>query len=147
MRVIQHLLPCGRIIFIHRYVPTDLVNKQAIRNHILNNKKEFSKLVHPDTVGRKKKEWSDAVYGKFVTLLVKKLVDHLMESDRIETSPGVFWCIGVVGGSDKFANWHTDGDMYAIKVQGIKTKYRFKMSRKRGKELQQRILKGQKFHP
>ena len=145
MKTNQYLLPCGRVVFVKVYKPTDML-VPSLQKLLLKHKAELSKFVNPDHVGRKKKEWCELTYGKFVTLLIKKLMLHLLESDRIETEKGRFWCIGHTGEHPKFMNWHTDGKVYGVKVTGMKTRHRIKLSSKIGKELQKRILTGQKFH-
>lgn len=76
---------------------------------------------------------------------MRKLVDNLMESNRIQTQPYRFWVIGSVGDRGHI-NWETNGNTYAVKVEGLKSDYKIVLSGKRRRELRKRILDGQAFH-
>lgn len=112
---------------------------------LLENKKELIKLANPDNYGRKKKLWCGKTYGKFATILTRKMADHLVNSDRIESPSGRFWQITGTQ-SKKFVNWHTDGLSFSIKITGLPGNYGIKMSGKRKKEMKERIESGQAYH-
>lgn len=143
----QHILPCGRVMFFREYTPRDFALYKTVEEAFFSEKKAWNKFSSYAHAGRRKKIWVQNTYNKFVTLLVAKLVSHLMESDRVKTAEGRYWIIRTVSlDSDKHLNWHTDGAVMGVKISGISGDYRILLSRKRGKELKERIEKGQKFH-
>jgi hypothetical protein len=143
----QHILPCGRVIFFKEVNPRDVARYKRVQRMMLDNAKELDKFSSYNTAGRKRSVWYKNTYNKFVTLLTTKLVDHLMEGDRIETKPGRLWAIaGVNADNPKFTNFHTDGMTYATTVIGMNGNYRILLSQKRRKELRNRIDNGQQFH-
>jgi len=138
----QNILPCGRVYFFTEMGPRDLALKKRIKTTLMREKEEFNKFSSYEHAGRKRSVWCKNTYNKFVSLLT----DHLMNSDRLETKPGRYWAIGSRGESPKHMNWHSDGKTFGVAIQGIPGQYRILLSRKRGKELQKRIVGGQKFH-
>lgn len=147
MKERQNVLPCGRVYFFMEENPGDMVLHPTIRLAIMREEEELRKFSNYENAGRKRKVWRKNVYNKFLTLLTKKVVDHLMESDRIKTQEGRMWCFGTVQTEkDKYLNWETDGAVIALMIQGIPGNYRMTLSRKRGMELHRRIKAGQKFH-
>lgn len=140
-------MPCGRVYFFTELNPHDLAMKTRVRETMLREKEELDKFSSYEHSGRKRKVWCKNTYSKFVTLLTEKLVNHLMESDRIKTREGRFWAIVAKDIIDrKYANWETNGMKMAVSIQGIPGDYRITLSSKRGVELRDRIKKGQKFH-
>jgi hypothetical protein len=141
----QFVLPCGRIIFQRIHTAGDIGLAPVISRTLLANKDELRKLANPDNVGRKNKQWCEQVYSKFTSILLRKMMDNLMESNRIQTAPYRFWVIGNVGDRGH-VNWETDGNTYAVTVHGMKTEHRIMLSQRRRSELRKRILQGQAFH-
>lgn len=143
----QHILPCGRVMTFKEYTPRDFALYKAVEEALLQERKAWDKFSSYFHAGRRKNIWVQNTYNKFVTLLVAKLVNHLMESDRVKTAEGRYWIIRTVQlESDKHLNWNTDGAVMGVKISGIPGDYRILLSHKRGKELKERIDKGQKFH-
>lgn len=143
----QHILPCGRVIFFKEVNPRDVARYKRVERMMLANAKELDKFSSYNTAGRKRSVWCKNTYNKFITMLTTKLVDHLMNSDRIETKPGRFWAIAAkTHDFHKFVNFHTDGAMYATAIVGMKGDYRILLSQRRRKELRERIEGGQQFH-
>lgn len=145
MKKRQYILPCGRVVFQKISNAKDIGWRDDVRRTLLAHKDELSKLSNPNNCGRKRKEWCENVYNKFVSILMRKLMDNLMESNRVQTQPFRFWVIGSVGDRGH-VNWETNGNTYAVKVEGLKTDYKIMLSRKRRSELRKRILNGQAFH-
>jgi nitrous oxidase accessory protein NosD len=145
MKKLQHALPCGRVIFYHEANIEDMSDNADLRKILLENRPELEKMVSWHVAGKNRKTWSRRTYSKFVNLLLEKLVDHLMKSDRIETEPGRYWIIGGKQ-SKKFVNWHTEGNSFGIRITGIPETHGIRMNRKRRNELRSRIEQGQSFH-
>jgi hypothetical protein len=145
MKKRQFVLPCGRVVFQRIHTAKDIGLAPLVSRTLLAHKQELSKLSNPDNVGRKNKEWCESVFSKFANILLKKTVDNLMNSNRIQTAPHRFWVIGNVGDRGH-VNWETDGNTYAVTVHGMKTGHRIMLSGKRRRELRKRILEGQSFH-
>lgn len=146
MKKRQHILPCGRVMIFKEFSPRDLARKAKIKNVLLSKAKELDVFSSYNTAGRKRSVWCGNTYNKFVSLLTEKLADHLLNSDRIETSPGRYWMIAGVGESSKHMNWHSDGVMYGIRITGMPGNYRVLLSHRRAMELKGKIMNGQKFH-
>lgn len=147
MKTLQYIMPCGRVIFVTEKTPRDLGARKKIFSALLAQKEEFEKFHSYRSAGRVRKRWSVETYNKFTGLLIKKLVDHLMESDRIKTKSDHMWMITQTASQhEKHMNWNTNGAVFSTKIMGLKGKYRIVLSRKRGKELTERINRGQKFH-
>ena len=145
MKKKQHLLPCGRVIFYMRHRIEDIGITPRVMKVMLDNKAEFRKIANPDHYGRKRKMWSAKAYKKFTMLLIKRLMDHLMDSDRVESPTGRFWQIGGHV-SNKYVNWNTDGLRYTVRITGLEMNHAIKLSYERKKELIRRIESGQSFH-
>jgi hypothetical protein len=145
MRKLQHMLPCGRVIFYKEVTIDDVFNNAETRNILIENKSELVKFVSFESAGKNNKTWVKKTYRKFVTLLLDKMVNHLMNSDRIETESGNYWLIGGRR-SKKFVNWHSDGNSYGIRLVGIPQTHGIRMNAKRRKELRKRVESGQTFH-
>jgi hypothetical protein len=143
-KFIHFILPCGRVLRYKSVLPWELSNS-TIRAVIRNNKCEFRKVVNPEVVGRKRREWADRVYARIAGIISEKIVDNLMESNRIETAPGRYWAI-VGRQSTKYVNWHTDGNAYSLRIVGLNVPYGVNLSKPRKLELKKRIESGQKFH-
>jgi hypothetical protein len=143
-KFVHFILPCGRVIRYKSVLPRELATK-VVRAAILKNKPELRKLINPDVVGRKRRQWADRVYAKIAGIIINKMVDNLMESSRIETAPGRYWAI-VGRQSLKHLNWHTDGYAYSVRIIGLNGPYGVTLSKLRRTELKKRIESGQKFH-
>lgn len=147
MKKRQHLLRCGRVIYYSEFTHTDVSNTKPVYNNIIKYKSEFKKLFDPDITGRKLKPWTQGVYSKFVTILVKHLADRLLEGDRLTTLNNHSWMVAVTGdGGKKHSNWHSDGKQYGVVIKGIKSKFGVRLSRKRRKQLETLIKEGKTYH-
>lgn len=140
----HHILPCGRLVRFKLYNHVDVVNS-AISKALLNNRVELEKFVKYKHAGTKKR-WVEHTLSKMSKIIMSKLVDHLMESDRVETSSGKLWHIAGKSADTKYLNWHTDGLVYSVCIKGLPGNFRIRMARKRRMELLDRINKGQNFH-
>lgn len=145
MKTRQFVLPCGRVVFQKIQTAGDIGLAPIIAKTLLANKKELKKLANPDNVGRKNKQWCQQVYSKFTSILLRKMIDNLMEANRIQTAPYRFWVIGSVGDRGHL-NWETGGRTFAVTIHGMKTNHRVMLSTRRRRELRKRILQGQSFH-
>lgn len=90
---------------------------------------------------------------KITTMFINKLVEHMMNSERVILSTQKKMYIGVMPKrkqgeyANRYLNFHTMGKIYGIKLEGVDMKrYHFKMAPKQRKELQSRLLKGQEFY-
>lgn len=146
-RTLQYIMPCGRVIFVQERTPKDISQRKRVSQTLLSASKELNMFYPLRNSGDVKTRWCSDTYNKFSTLLIKKLVDHLMESDRIKTRNGNMWMITQVASHHKkHLNWNTNGAVFSTKIAGLPGKYRIILSRRRSKELTERLNRGQKFH-
>jgi len=141
----QYVLPCGRVYFKKSKLVGDLVTT-SVKKTILKNRKKTFRFI--EKTGRTKQQadlYTRTFYNKFFTVYMKEVVTQLLESNKVYLDENIYLAIGAIE-RDDYMNWETDGKSYVTKVYGMRTKHRFKMSRKRAKELTKRILNGQKFY-
>lgn len=147
MKKRQHVLRCGRVVYYEETTPKDIALKKPVFRMLNENREELDKLYSFYNTGRNKKKWAGLVYGKFCQLLTTHLSDCLINGDRIETSKAHKWMIaGDTKPNNRHANWHSDGKKYSVVITGIKSNFGVRLSRKKRKELQSRIMAGQNYH-
>jgi hypothetical protein len=147
MKKRQHVLPCGRVIYYKETTPKDIGTGKAMVALLNENRKELDKLYSYYNAGRNKVKWSGLVYGKFCEVLTDHLIDCMMNGDRVETLDGHKWMIaGNKKLNTRHANWHSDGISYGVVITGIKGNFGVRLSTKKRKELQSRIMSGQNYH-
>jgi len=145
----QNILPCGRVVWYDQYDTSDIAARADVYNCIIKDKKKWEDFFPFKNVGKSKKRYAHGVYSKFVTLLLRKTVDHLMQSDRISTFDDHHWAIA--GAQDPKGaykdDWATDGRTFGVVIMGMHTgKFKIKLSRRRKMELARRLESGQKFY-
>lgn len=147
MKKKQHLLKCGRVIYYNETTPKDIVYKKSTVDFLNKHRKELEQLFKYDHAGRGRVRWAKLVYDRFCTFLSDYLADSLINGDRIETFNGHKWMIaGDDNPNSRHSNWHTNGVKYGVVISGIKSKFGIRLSRKKRKELQSRIMSGQNYH-
>lgn len=96
---------------------------------------------------------SKVLAQRLVRFFIKKLVDHVMEGDRVLLPYGRVMYIGVMPVREdsivikRYLNLHTAGKIYGIKLEGVDShNYHFKMKPARRQELKLRLLEGQEYY-
>jgi hypothetical protein len=143
----QHVLPCGRVVYYKETTPKDIGTSKKMVKLLNENRKELEKIYAYNNAGRHRTRWAGYVYNKFCKILATHLSDCLINGDRVETSKGHKWMIaGDTKPNNRHANWHSDGKKYSVVISGIKGNFGVRLSRKKRKELQARIMSGQNYH-
>jgi hypothetical protein len=147
MKKRQHVLPCGRVVYYRETTPQDIGKTKSMVDMLNKNRKELEKMYPYNNAGRNRKRWAGMVYGKFCKMLTTHLSDCLINGDRVETFYGHKWMIASDTEPNKrHANWHSDGKKYSVVINGIKGNFGVRLSRRKRKELQARIMSGQHYH-
>lgn len=142
----------GAIVNVKVFNVDDLAGEsELIREHV--SKEEMCKTLNIYSFKRNLKKMAQAISHKIVVLFLKKLVDHMMESDRILLPFGRSMYIGVMPkrkeGTYKrrYLNLHTGGKVYGVKLMGAETRnYHIKLNPARRVELMKRLEEGQEFY-
>lgn len=147
MKKRQHVLPCGRVVYYNETTPHDIGTKKGMVTLLNNNRKELEKIYPFNNAGRRKIRWAGMAYNKFCQTLAEYLAECLLNGDRLETIQGHKWMIaGNSRPNARHSNWHSDGLQYGVVIDGIKGNFGVRLSKKRRKELQSKIMSGQNYH-
>jgi len=148
----KRLLDIGAIVNVKVFNVDDLAtHSDLIRKHV--SKEEMCKLLNINSYKRNLKKMAKAISYKIVQFFFKKLVDHMMEGERILLPYGRSMYIGVMPKrkegtyKKRHLNLHTGGKIYGVKLSGVKPhNYHFKLNPARRIELYNRLREGQEFY-
>lgn len=137
--------PSGKLITYNEYGPKDYYSdvRKVIDDRNLHG--EFDKIL-PKKNYRDQQRWKESVHGQIIRKAWKKIIDRLMEKDRMVIKNGKHLVIGVrPGETRRHDSWGEERNV-SLHIQGGKSKAYFRMSLARRKELRDRIEKGEVFH-
>lgn len=148
----RHILRSGAVHDFTEYRIADLVDVEYLREVI--PREVLGMYSDPETVGRKLNPMACKVGKTVIRDMFTYIIDRLMESDRLLLPNGKQMYIGsiprnpnrIIKQHKKYRlNLHTGGKTFAVRMDGTKENYYFRMPSRRRRELYQRIMKGQWF--
>jgi hypothetical protein len=148
----KRLLGSEAIIDVKVFNIVDLAGDGSlIKEHV--SKEEMCKTLNIYSFKRNLKKMSRVLAQKILTLFFKKLVDHILNGDRVLLPHGRSMYIGVMPKrkqgtyNRRHLNLHTGGKIYGVKLVGVKPhNYHFKLNPARRIELMKRIQEGQEYY-
>ena len=152
MRHKHHLLYSGARLTLKEFTIRDLVPTQYIKEKV--DKKVLRGARDHQGTGRNYNRQAYTLGQKIIRMFLTKIVEKMLEGDRILLPYGKTMYIGVIPHNPhRIAKWrkkkqlnlHTQGKRYGIKLLGIKEKVYFRMPFRYRKELAMRIREGQSY--
>ena len=131
----------------------DIVDVEVIRAHV--GKDTLLQTGNLETAGRSYNKLAFLLGKKILRLFLEKVVDHLMNSDRITFGREKSMYIGLIkhnpermvkASKQNDPLVHSGGKRYGVKMTGIGRDHYFRIPYRRRVELKDRIMKGQPFY-
>lgn len=149
MRIRKFKLPDGTFYCFGEYRVENLLPVSRIRKVI--DDKALARCYHYKSA----EDAARRLSGKIISRFMFHVVEHLMNSDRVDLGKGRFFYIGIVNNKDNgifakksypFSTVATGGKKYGICIQGEACQYYVRMPARRRRELRDRIVRGQQFY-
>jgi hypothetical protein len=148
MRELPFVAQNGMVIRLKEYFQKDLIPTSFIVDN-LDNKTIKSYFKNPDIFGRVMKRMAYAIGSDIIRIFMRKVVDRLMEGDRLFFNKNVYLYIGNLKPPHVCKNnkalLATRGKRFGLKLVGFEHEYQLRMPSRRRVELKERIENGQRY--
>lgn len=146
-KYIWHELPCGAMHRFKQYTFEDFFTTTEIYKL---KKADRDKIIDPSTTGRKRALTARRISAKLIRMFWARVVDRLMESDRLVIDPYTSMYIGVERMYNPKKHRRPkkvviSDYIYGIVLNGFFHDYFFRMPARRRAELYERLRQGQSF--